>query len=87
MIQVCLAPDDNELVLHLTARSLVKDQLVIVGRKHTWIMSYIYIGTFGSFIDSAAFPRRGNEFPHITDAIATVIAGNCVLISSGNAAE
>jgi len=40
-----------------TARSTFKDQLAIVGRKHTWIMSYIYIGTFGSFIGySAAFP-------------------------------
>src|SRR5580658_3847492 len=40
-----------------TARSSFKDQLAIVGRKHTWIMSYIYIGTFGSFIGySAAFP-------------------------------
>ncbi len=32
-----------------TARSTFKDQLAIVGRKHTWIMSYIYIGTFGCF--------------------------------------
>src|SRR5919204_4520174 len=40
-----------------SARSTFKDQLVIVGRKHTWVMSYIYIGTFGSFIGySAAFP-------------------------------
>ena len=40
-----------------TARSTFKEQLAIVGRKHTWIMSYIYIGTFGSFIGySAAFP-------------------------------
>ncbi len=29
-----------------SARSTFKDQLVIVRRKHTWIMSYIYIGTF-----------------------------------------
>src|SRR5579872_1876226 len=28
------------------ARSSIRDQLVIVKRKHTWIMSYIYIGTF-----------------------------------------
>lgn len=39
------------------ARSTLKDQLVIVRRKHTWIMSWLYIGTFGSFIGySAAFP-------------------------------
>src|SRR5262249_20462472 len=40
-----------------SARSSVKNQLAIVTRKHTWIMAYIYIGTFGSFIGySAAFP-------------------------------
>jgi NNP family nitrate/nitrite transporter-like MFS transporter len=39
------------------ARSTFKDQLVIVRRKHTWVMSWLYIGTFGSFIGySAAFP-------------------------------
>ena len=27
-----------------SARSTFKDQLAIVKRKHTWIMSYIYIG-------------------------------------------
>ena len=25
--------------------------LVITGRKHTWVMSWLYIGTFGSFIN------------------------------------
>ena len=40
-----------------SARSNVKDQLVIARRKHTWIMAWLYIGTFGSFIGySAAFP-------------------------------
>src|SRR3984957_8449781 len=54
------------------ARSSFKDQLVIVGRKHTWIMSYIYIGTFGSFIGySAAFPLLiKTQFPAITMSIA-----------------
>ena len=34
-----------------------KEQSVIFKRKQTWVMSYIYIGTFGSFIGySAAFP-------------------------------
>src|SRR3984893_2707311 len=32
------------------ARSTLKDQLIIVKRKHTWVMSWLYIGTFGSFI-------------------------------------
>jgi MFS transporter, NNP family, nitrate/nitrite transporter len=55
-----------------TARSTFKDQLAIVGRKHTWIVSYIYIGTFGSFIGySAAFPLLiKTQFPAITVGIA-----------------
>jgi MFS transporter, NNP family, nitrate/nitrite transporter len=59
----------NNLV---TARSTLKDQLAIVGRKHTWIMSFIYIGTFGSFIGySAAFPLLIKTlFPTVTIGIA-----------------
>jgi NNP family nitrate/nitrite transporter-like MFS transporter len=55
-----------------SARSTFRDQLVIVGRKHTWVMSYIYIGTFGSFIGySAAFPLlMKTQFPQVTVAIA-----------------
>ena len=55
-----------------SARSTFKDQLVIVTRKHTWVMSYIYIGTFGSFIGySAAFPLlMKTQFPQVTVAIA-----------------
>jgi len=55
-----------------SARSSFKDRLAIVGRKHTWVMSYIYIGTFGSFIGySAAFPLLiKTQFPTITVAIA-----------------
>jgi len=54
------------------ARSTFRDQLAIVGRKHTWIMSYLYIGTFGSFIGySAAFPLLiKTQFPAITVGIA-----------------
>jgi NNP family nitrate/nitrite transporter-like MFS transporter len=54
------------------ARSSFKDQVAIVGRKHTWIMSLIYIGTFGSFIGySAAFPLLiKTQFPSVTIAIA-----------------
>jgi NNP family nitrate/nitrite transporter-like MFS transporter len=40
-----------------SARASFKEQSVIFQRKQTWVMSYIYIGTFGSFIGySAAFP-------------------------------
>ena len=55
-----------------SARSTFKDQLAIVGRKHTWIMSYIYIGTFGSFIGySAAFPLLiKTQFPSVTIGVA-----------------
>src|SRR5882757_4154728 len=55
-----------------SARSAFKDQFVIVKRKHTWVMSYIYIGTFGSFIGySAAFPLLiKTQFPDITVTIA-----------------
>jgi NNP family nitrate/nitrite transporter-like MFS transporter len=55
-----------------SARSTFRDQLAIIGRKHTWIMSYIYIGTFGSFIGySAAFPLLiKTQFPAITVGIA-----------------
>jgi MFS transporter, NNP family, nitrate/nitrite transporter len=55
-----------------SAKSTFKDQLAIVGRRHTWIMSLIYIGTFGSFIGySAAFPLLiKTQFPGVTIAIA-----------------
>jgi NNP family nitrate/nitrite transporter-like MFS transporter len=55
-----------------SARSTFGDQLIIVRRKHTWVMSWLYIGTFGSFIGySAAFPLLiKTQFPEITVAIA-----------------
>jgi MFS transporter, NNP family, nitrate/nitrite transporter len=55
-----------------SARSTFKDQLVIVGRKHTWVMSWLYIGTFGSFIGySAAFPLLlKTQFPEVTANLA-----------------
>jgi hypothetical protein len=54
------------------ARSTFKDQLAITNRKHTWVMSWLYIGTFGSFIGySAAFPLLiKTQFPAITVAVA-----------------
>jgi NNP family nitrate/nitrite transporter-like MFS transporter len=55
-----------------TAKSSFKNQLAIIGRKHTWIMAFLYVGTFGSFIGySAAFPLLiKTQFPAITIAIA-----------------
>ncbi|MBI5120343.1 MAG: NarK family nitrate/nitrite MFS transporter [Rhodospirillales bacterium] len=40
-----------------TAKASFSDQAVIFKRKHNWIMCWLYIGTFGSFIGySAGFP-------------------------------
>ena len=55
-----------------SARSSFRDQLAITRRKHTWIMAWLYIGTFGSFIGySAAFPLLiKTQFPEITSNLA-----------------
>jgi NNP family nitrate/nitrite transporter-like MFS transporter len=55
-----------------SAKSSFRDQLVVARRKHTWVMSWIYIGTFGSFIGySAAFPLLiKTQFPAVTISIA-----------------
>jgi NNP family nitrate/nitrite transporter-like MFS transporter len=55
-----------------SARSSIADQLVVVRRKHTWLMSYVYIGTFGSFIGySAAFPLLiKTQFPEVNIAVS-----------------
>ncbi|MBI3517308.1 MAG: MFS transporter [Proteobacteria bacterium] len=40
-----------------SAKASFADQAVIFKRKHNWIMCWLYVGTFGSFIGySAAFP-------------------------------
>jgi MFS transporter, NNP family, nitrate/nitrite transporter len=43
----------------------VREQFVIVRRKHTWIMTWLYVATFGSFIGyAAAFPLLlKSQFP------------------------
>jgi NNP family nitrate/nitrite transporter-like MFS transporter len=50
-----------------SARSSFSDQAVIFRRKHQWIMSWLYIATFGSFIGySAGFPMLiKTQFPEI----------------------
>jgi MFS transporter, NNP family, nitrate/nitrite transporter len=50
-----------------TARASFADQSVIFRRKHNWLMCWLYIGTFGSFIGySAAFPRViQTQFPEV----------------------
>ena len=55
-----------------SARSTFKDQLIIARRKHTWVMAWLYIGTFGSFIGySAAFPLLlKTQFPELSTNLA-----------------
>ena len=50
-----------------TARASVREQVVIFKRKHNWIMCWLYLGTFGSFIGySAGFPLLiKNQFPEV----------------------
>jgi MFS transporter, NNP family, nitrate/nitrite transporter len=49
------------------AKASFKDQSIIFKRKHTWLMSWLYVGTFGSFIGySAALPLLiKTQFPEI----------------------
>lgn len=48
-----------------SAKASFKDQATIFRRKHNWIMCWLYLGNFGSFIGfSAALPLLiGREFP------------------------
>lgn len=49
------------------AKSSFREQAVIFGRAHNWIMCFLYVGTFGSFIGySAGFPLLARlAFPDI----------------------
>lgn len=55
-----------------SARSNFKDQVVVAQRRHTWIMAWLYIGTFGSFVGfSAAFPLLlKTQFPEVSTNLA-----------------
>jgi len=50
-----------------TSRASFSDQVVIFRSKHTWIMCWLYLGTFGSFVGySAAFPLLSkSQFPQV----------------------
>jgi NNP family nitrate/nitrite transporter-like MFS transporter len=50
-----------------TARASLSEQMVIFASKHTWIMCWLYLGTFGSFIGySAGFPLLStSQFPQV----------------------
>ena len=49
------------------ARASFKEQSIIFTRRHNWIMSWLYTGTFGSFIGySAGFPLLAKtQFPDV----------------------
>ncbi len=51
----------------LSAKSSFAEQAVIFGRLHTWVMCWLYTGTFGTFIGmSAGFPLLGKlVFPEV----------------------
>jgi NNP family nitrate/nitrite transporter-like MFS transporter len=50
-----------------SAQASLAQQLTILKRKHNWVMSFLYIGTFGSFIGySAGFPLlMKTQFPDV----------------------
>ena len=50
------------------ARASLREQTVIFKRKHNWIMCWLYLGTFGSFIGySAGFPLLiKSQFPQVS---------------------
>jgi NNP family nitrate/nitrite transporter-like MFS transporter len=52
----------------LSAKSSFADQAVIFGRLHTWLMCWLYTGTFGTFIGmSAGFPLLAKlVFPEVS---------------------
>ncbi|WP_394822327.1 MFS transporter [Pendulispora albinea] len=56
------------------ARSNFRDQVTVAKRKHTWVMAWLYIGTFGSFVGySAAFPLLlKTQFPDASTTLAFV---------------
>jgi MFS transporter, NNP family, nitrate/nitrite transporter len=59
-----------------TARAPLREQTVIFRRRHTWIMSWLHIGTFGSFIGyTAGFPLLiRTHFPDV-DALSYAFLG------------
>ncbi len=59
------------------ARSSFRDQIVVARRGQTWVMSLLYIGTFGSFIGySAAFALLiKSQFPDVRVAHYAFLGG------------
>ncbi|MFC2969368.1 NarK family nitrate/nitrite MFS transporter [Acidimangrovimonas pyrenivorans] len=61
------------------AKASLSDQAIILKRKHNWVMSLLYTGTFGSFIGySAGFPLlMKTQFPEV-DVLAYAFLGPLV---------
>lgn len=74
-----------------SARSNFKDQVVVAQRRHTWIISWLYIGCFGSFVGySAAFPLLlKTQFPEVTANLAFLgpLVGSLVRPFGGKLAD
>ena len=58
----------------------LRQQALTLQRKHTWIMSWLYIGTFGSFIGySASFPLIiTSQFPENSSLVGLAFLGPLV---------
>ncbi|MGW4792666.1 MFS transporter [Nonomuraea sp. NPDC004297] len=58
-----------------SAKADPREQLAVAGKAQTWIMSFLYIGTFGSFIGySTAFPLLSqNIFPDAPYAVVAFV--------------
>ncbi|MFG2077805.1 MFS transporter, NNP family, nitrate/nitrite transporter [Nonomuraea maritima] len=66
-----------------SAKADPRQQLAVAGKAQTWIMSLLYIGTFGSFIGySTAFPLLSQSLfpaaPHAAVAFAGPLLGSLV---------
>lgn len=75
-----------------SARASFTEQSVVFQRKHTWIMSLIYTGTFGSFIGfSAGFPLlMQQEYPEVNPlhfAFLGPLVGSLARSASGGLAD
>ncbi len=63
-----------------TSRSALREQVVVAKRRHTWVMSWLYVGTFGSFIGySAALPLLiKTQFPGVEYGVGLAFLGPLV---------
>ncbi|MEV0195644.1 MFS transporter [Nonomuraea sp. NPDC050691] len=62
-----------------SAKASPREQLAVAGRAQTWVMSFLYIGTFGSFIGySTAFPLLAKSLFPDSPWAAVAFAGPLV---------